>query len=134
MRTIYFHYYALILLVLKHCVHLLMPFPWLCLLFSQLCWSSSFAFLRFWCHFFFLHEARWTVCNFSSLNKAIRVNVLYTSQISYPTFLQVMYSWQYFFSVNILMSIIKLLQNLNFEKILLFLHTFSYIFKILLML
>lgn len=45
-----------------------------------------------------------------------------------------MYSWQYFLSVNIPMSIIKLHQNLNFEKILLFLHTFSYIFKILLML
>lgn len=45
-----------------------------------------------------------------------------------------MYSWQYFLSVNVLMSIIKLHQSMNFEKILLFLHTFSYIFKIFLML
>jgi hypothetical protein len=83
---------------------------------------------------FSLHGSRYTLCNFTSLNKAIGINVLYTSQISYPTFLLIMYSWQYFLSVNILMSIIKLRQSLNSEKILLFLHTFSYIFKILLML
>lgn len=74
------------------------------------------------------------LCNFTSLDKAVGINVLYTSRISYPTFLQIMYSWQYFLSVNVLMSIIKLHQSMNFEKILLFLHTFSYIFKIFLML